>query len=69
MFNLAVILSELDRDADSLTYIDRYMAETKTETEQAVGLKAYLLSKLGRAVEGAALYEKMLAASQAIWGS
>lgn len=62
MFNLAVILSELDRDADSLTYIDRYMAETKTETEQAVGLKAYLLSKLGRAAEGAALYEKMLAA-------
>lgn len=62
MFNLAVILSELDRDADALTYIDRYMTETKTETEQAVGLKAYLLNKLGRTAEGAALYEKMLVA-------
>jgi hypothetical protein len=62
MFNLAVILSELDRDADSLTYLDRFMTETKTETEQAVGLKAYLFSKLGRAAEGAALYEKMLTA-------
>ena len=62
MFNLAVILSELDRDADALTYIDRYMAETKTETEQAVGLKAYLLNKLGRTAEAAALYEKMLTA-------
>ena len=62
MFNLAVILSELDRDAEALTYIDRYMAETKAEPEQAVGVKAYLLNKLGRAAEGAALYEKMLAA-------
>lgn len=62
MFNLAVILSELDRDADALTYIDRYMSETKTETEQAVGLKAYLLNKLGRTAEAAALYEKMLVA-------
>ncbi len=62
MFNLAVILNELDRDAEALTYIDRYMAETKTETEQAIGVKAYLLSKLGRAAEGAALYEKMLLA-------
>ncbi len=62
MFNLAVILNELDRDAEALTYIDRYMAETKTESEQAIGVKAYLLSKVGRAAEGAALYEKMLAA-------
>ncbi len=62
MFNLAVILNELDRDAEALTYIDRFMSETKTESEQAVGVKAYLLNKLGRAAEGAALYEKMLAA-------
>ncbi len=62
MFNLAVTLNTLDRDQEALTWTDRYLAETKTENEQVLGLKAFLLSKLGRAAEGAALYEKMLAA-------
>lgn len=60
MFNLAVILSELDRDAEALTIVDRFMSETKSESEQALSVKAYLLSKVGRAAEGAALYEKLL---------
>lgn len=63
MFNLAVILNELDRDAEALTWIDRYLGETKKENDQSLGLKAYLLSKLDRAGEGAALYEKLLAAN------
>lgn len=42
MFNLSVILNELDRDAEAMTWIDRYLAETKNESEQALGLKAYL---------------------------
>lgn len=62
MFNLAVTLNTLDRDQEALTWTDRYLAETKNESEQALGLKAFLLSKLDRAAEGAALYEKMLAA-------
>lgn len=62
MFNLSVILNELDRDAEALTYIERFMSETKSESEQSLGVKAYLLSKLGRAAEGAALYEKLLVA-------
>lgn len=63
MFNLAVILNELDRDAEALTWIDRYLSETQKENDQSLGLKAYLLSKLDRASEGAALYEKLLAAN------
>jgi tetratricopeptide (TPR) repeat protein len=62
MFNLAVTLNTLDRSEESLTWTDRYLNETKADNEQALGLKAYLLSQLGRAAEGAALYEKMLAA-------
>lgn len=62
MFNLAVTLSELERYPESLTWIDRYLTETKNESEQAVGLKAFVLSRVGRAAEGAALYEKLLAA-------
>ena len=65
MFNLSVILNEVDRDTEALTWIDRYLTETKNESEQALGLKAYLLSKLDRAGEGAALYEKLLAANPA----
>jgi tetratricopeptide (TPR) repeat protein len=61
MFNYAVTLNSLDRSQESLTWTDRYLSETKNENEQALGLKAFLLSQLGRAAEGAALYEKMLA--------
>ncbi len=62
MFNLAVTLSELERYPEALTWIDRYLTETKNESEQAVGLKAFVMSRVGRAAEGAALYEKLLAA-------
>lgn len=62
MFNLAVTLNEVDREAEALTWVDRYLSETKNESEQALGLKAYVLSKLDRAAEGAAVYEKLVAA-------
>jgi len=48
MFNLAVILNELDRDAEALTYVDRFMSETKTESEQAVRVKGDPLNQPGR---------------------
>lgn len=62
MFNLAVTLNEVEREAEALTWIDRYLDETKNESEQALGLKAYVLSKLDRAADGAAVYEKLIAA-------
>lgn len=62
MFNLAVTLHELERYPEALSWIDRYLTETKNESEQALGLKAYVLSRVGRAAEGAALYEKLLVA-------
>ncbi len=62
MFNLAVTLNEVDREAEALTWVDRYISETKNESEQALGLKAYVLGKLDRAAEGAAVYEKLVAA-------
>ncbi len=62
MFNLAVTLNEVEREAEALTWIDRYITETRNESEQALGLKAYVLSKLDRAAEGAAVYEKLVAA-------
>jgi tetratricopeptide (TPR) repeat protein len=61
MLNLAIVLNELDRHQEALEVVDRFLTETKSDEEPPVGLKAYLLSELGRPAEGAALYEKMLA--------
>ncbi|MFZ2754228.1 MAG: hypothetical protein WAZ48_12365 [Lysobacteraceae bacterium] len=65
MFNYAITLNQLDRSADALATIDRFLNETKSEKTEAIALKAYLLSQLDRPAEGAALYEKILAANPA----
>ena len=63
MFNYAITLNQLDRSAEALAVIDRFLTETKSEKTEAIALKAYLLSQLDRPAEGAALYEKILAAN------
>ncbi len=63
MFNYAITLNQLDRYPEALIVIDRFLSETKSEKPEAIALKAYLLSQLDRPAEGAAMYEKILAAN------
>jgi hypothetical protein len=63
MYNLAITLNQLDRYAEALATIDRFLGETRSEKTEAIALKAYLLSQMDRPAEGAALYEKILATS------
>jgi tetratricopeptide (TPR) repeat protein len=61
LYNLAVMQNELERYADSLASLDRFLTETKADKPEAVGFKAHLLSQLERPAEAAALYEQILA--------
>ncbi|MEQ1513285.1 MAG: tetratricopeptide repeat protein [Lysobacteraceae bacterium] len=63
MFNYAITLNQLDRYPEALATIDRFLSETRSEKPEAIALKAYLLSQLDRPAEGAAMYEKILAAN------
>lgn len=62
MYNLAIQLNQLDRSAEALTVLDRFLDETKTDKTDPIGLKAIILGNLDRPAEGAALFEKVLAA-------
>jgi tetratricopeptide (TPR) repeat protein len=61
IYNLAVMQNELDKYADALTSIERFLNETKSDKPEAIGFKAYLLSQLERPGDAAALYEQLLA--------
>lgn len=61
IYNLAVMQNELDKHADALASIERFLNETKSEKPEAIGFKAYLLSQLERPGDAAALYEQLLA--------
>lgn len=63
MYNLAAVQYGAEHYAASLQTLNRYMAETRTESPEAVALKAALLVNLERPAEAAALYERVLAAS------
>lgn len=62
MYNLAIQLNQLDQAAEALTVIDRFLTETKTDKTDPLALKAIILGNLDRPAEGAALFEKVLAA-------
>lgn len=62
MYNLAIQLNQMDQSAEALTVIDRFLAETKTDKTDPLALKAIILGNLDRPAEGAALFEKILAA-------
>lgn len=61
MYNLAILQSQLDRNQEALTTLDKFMAETKSDKPEPLSLKAYVLGNLDRAAEGAALFEQVLA--------
>ncbi len=61
LYNLAVMQNQIDKYAESLASLDRFLSETKSEKPEAVGFKAYLLSQVQRPAEAAVLYEQILA--------
>jgi hypothetical protein len=61
IYNLAVTQNELDKHADALATIDRFLNETKSDKPEVIAFKAYLLSQLERPADAAALYENILA--------
>ncbi len=63
MYNLATVQYGAEEYARSLATLDRFMAETRTQTPEAVQLKAATLVNLERPAEAAALYESVLSAS------
>lgn len=62
MFNLAVIQYGLDRYADALATIDRFLSETKSDKPEAMNLKGGVLMGLERYEDAAALYTGLMAA-------
>ena len=62
MYNLAVTQYRMEKPADALVTLDRFLAETKSDMREAISLKAGLLGELDRAPEAAAMYETLLAA-------
>lgn len=61
MYNLAVMQAREDKNADALATLERFLAETKSDGEEAIGFKVDLLQRLDRVPEAVALYEKLVA--------
>lgn len=62
MLILASELAQQKQDEEALTWVNKFIAETKAETDDAIRVKAVVLSDLGRNQEAVAEYEKLLAA-------
>ena len=62
MLQLAQLLDADDKQAEALTYVDRFLAETKAEDENAQKIKTQILVGMDKPAEAAALLEKQLAA-------
>lgn len=63
MFNLAVTQYQQEKYAESLATLDRFLAETKSEQPEHLGLRAGLLANLGRNDDAAAAYKALIAKS------
>ena len=61
MFNLAVTQYQQEKYQDALATLDRFLAETKSEKTEHLGLRAGLLANLGRNEEAAAAYKALIA--------
>lgn len=61
MYNLAVLQYGLEKYADGLATMDRFLAESKSQKPEHQGLRAGLLANLGRHDEAAAIYKDLIA--------
>lgn len=61
MFNLVVIQYGEEKYADALATLDKFLAETKSEKPEHLGLRAGLLANLDRNDEAAAMYKELIA--------
>ena len=61
MLQLGQMLESDGKHAEALTYVDRYMAETKTEDAKAFNLRARILVGTGKPADAAAALEALLA--------
>ena len=57
MLILASELAQQKQDEEALTWVNKFIAETKAETDDAIRVKAVVLSDLGRDQEAVAEYE------------
>lgn len=61
MYNLAVTYYGQEKYQESLTTLDRFLAETKSEKPEQQSFRAGLLASLGRNEEAAAAYKALIA--------
>ena len=61
MYNLAVVQFGLDRDADALATLDRFLAETKSDKPEHQAFRAGILANSGQGDAAAAIYAEQLA--------
>lgn len=61
MYNQAVIQYGLEKNAEALATIDRFLAETKSEKPEHQSFRAGILANMGRNEEAAAIYKDLIA--------
>lgn len=61
MYNLAVVQFGLDRHADALATLDRFLAETKSDKPEHQAFRAGILANSGQGDAAAAIYAEQLA--------
>lgn len=61
MYNLVVIQYGEEKYADALATLDKFLAETKSEKPEHLGLRAGILANLNRNDEAAAIYKDLIA--------
>lgn len=62
MMQVAQLLASDDKNAEALTYIDRFMTETQSEDPKALAIKTRILVGMDKPADAAAAIEKQLAA-------
>jgi hypothetical protein len=61
MYNLVVINYGEEKYAEALATLDKFLAETKSEKPEHLGLRAGILANLNRNEEAAAIYKELVA--------
>lgn len=65
MYNLAVVQFGMEKYADALATLDRFLAETKSDKPEHQGMRAGILANLDRHDEAAAIYKDLVAKNPA----